>query len=180
MDESDAIVLSPDTGRSRRAPTDLDGGGEPAGPEPRRSHGLLVFTAVLVALTSGVVLGQTDAYQPPTRTQAAAVPAAGLAAPVSSRQFTAPPGSVKSRLLEVAGPSTLLNLRIADLGDVLFSIATVHGGALPDVVDTPRGPRVDLAQGTSPTEIQLNSKVRWTVRLTGGSTVQEITMPAAR
>jgi hypothetical protein len=36
-------------------------------PEPRRSWGLWIFTGLLVALTAGVVLGQTVATQPVSR-----------------------------------------------------------------------------------------------------------------
>jgi hypothetical protein len=163
-------------------------------PEPRPRRGLWVFTALLVALTAGVVLGQTSAYQPPSRsvsaTQTAPLPvyqtppvvvpsAAVPAMAVPRQQITALLGSAKTRLIEVTGASTSLRIRSADLGPLLFSIGTADGSAMPGVVDTPAGPRLSLTRtGTDATEVQLNSKVRWTIRLNGESITQEIDMRA--
>ena len=105
------------------------------------------------------------------------------ASPVAGQRVTAPLGSAKTRLIEVTGASTLLQIRSADLGALLFSVAAMDGSAMPTVEDTPSGPRLSLAQtsvaaGPVRTEVQLNSKVKWTVRLTGGSIEQEIDMRA--
>lgn len=164
-------------------------------PRPTRPWRLWAFTAMLVALTIGVALGQTAAYQPASRSassaQAGVVPSyaaspavvpspSGQASPVAGQQVTAPLGSAKTRLLEVVGASTVLHIRSANLGDVLFSIATVDSSAAPRLVDTVRGPRLELLRtgvaGTVGAEIRLNAKVSWTIRLTGGSTEQDIDM----
>jgi hypothetical protein len=159
-------------------------------PEPRRSWGLWVFTAVLVALTAGVVLGQTVADRPVTRAKPTPVSAtpvetapipAGRIAPVAGPPLTAPLGTARTRTIEVTGASALVRIRSTDLGDLLYTVTTMDGGALPAVADTPRGPRLDLTRtgaGPASTEVQLNAKVRWTVRLTGGATDQQIDLRA--
>jgi hypothetical protein len=159
-------------------------------PEPRRSWGLWVFTAVLVALTAGVVLGQAVNDRPVSRAKPAPVYAtpvetapipAGRIAPVSGPPLTAPLGSARTRTIEVTGASALLRIRSADLGDQLYTVTTMDGGAVPVVTDTPLGPRLDLTRtdaGPARTEVQLNAKVRWTVRLAGGSTDQQIDLRA--
>ena len=167
-------------------------------PQPRRSWGLWLFTALLVALTVGVVLGQTAAYQPPSRPapalQAAPMPTystppepapspSGPASPVGPQQFTAPLGATRTQLIEVTGAATLLHIRSAELGTLLFSVATMDGGTAPTILRTARAVRLDLtrtgvAADAGRIEVQLNSAVRWTVRLTGESAEREIDMRA--
>jgi hypothetical protein len=158
--------------------------------EPRPRRALLVFTAVMVALTVGVVLGQSSAYRAPVQRSVSATqtvpvpvyetpPASVPATPVPGPQITAPLGSAKTRLIEVAGAPTALRIRSADLGPLLFSIDTADGSAMPGVEDTPRGPRLHLSRtGADATEVRLNSKVRWTIKLAGEATTQEIDMLA--
>jgi hypothetical protein len=164
--------------------------------EPRRRWGLWVLTAVLVALTMGVVLGQTVANQPGQVTAAAReVPTTGYSTPpqpvpspadqvlpVRGQRVTAPLGKAKTRLLEVIGISTLVTVRSVDLGDKLFDIATLDTSAVPKVLNGDSGPRLELVQtgatGRVGAEIQLNSRVKWTLRLTGGSSEQDIDMRA--
>lgn len=158
-------------------------------PEPRPRRGLWVFTAMMVALTTGVVLGQTSAYRAPAQrsvsaTQTAPIPVAEPSpsvppGPVPGPQITALLDSAKTRSLEVTGASTSLRIRSADLGPLLFSVDTLDGSAMPGVEDTSRGLRLTLVRtGADATEIRLNSKVRWTIRLAGESTAQEIDMRA--
>jgi hypothetical protein len=168
-------------------------------PEPRRSWGLWVLTAILVALTVGVVLGQTVAGEPPSvaaaartdpsaagyRTPPYTVPSplpSGQTLPVTGRRVTAPLGSARALRLEVTGGSTLVTVRSADLGDRLFDIATLDGSAVPKVVNGATGPRLELVRTGTPgrigAEILLNSRVRWTLRLTGGAAEQDIDMRA--
>jgi hypothetical protein len=157
--------------------------------EPRPKRALWIFTAIMVALTTGVVLGQTSAYRAPaTRSVSAAqtgalpiyetppVPSAAPT-PVPGPPITALRGSAKTRLLEVTGASTSLRIRSVNLGELLFSIGTMDGSAMPGVVETPRGPQLSLVRtGLDATEIQLNSKVRWTIKLAGEATTQQIDM----
>jgi hypothetical protein len=158
-------------------------------PEPRRPWRLWVFTAVLVALTIGVVLGQTVAFQPTFRSaanaQAGEVPSvvpgpSTQASPVAGRPVTAPLGSAKTRLLEVVGDSTVLHVRSANLGDLLFSVTAADPSAVPRLVNTEHGPRLEMVRtntgGTVGADIVLNAKVSWTVRLTGRSTEQDVDM----
>ncbi|MGX6607144.1 hypothetical protein ACWKSP_34225 [Micromonosporaceae bacterium Da 78-11] len=148
----------------------------------RRPWRLWVFAAVLVALTVGVVLGQAVAYQPAGRTAARAEAAVLPAAPSPMPELTAPLGTTTTRRLEVTGAATVLRVRSADLGDTLFRIVAIDASAAPTWVDTPRGPHLDVvrtgAAGTVGVDIQLNAKVAWTIRLTGGAAEQDLDLRA--
>ncbi len=158
---------------------------------PRRPWRLWVFTAVLVALTIGVILGQTVAFEPnyrPTTANAETafapppvVPSA-VPSPPAVQRVSAPLGSVRTRLLEVTGASTVLRIRSADLGDRLFDIAPVDGSAVPKVSDTKQGSRLELVPtgvpGTVGAEIQLNAKVAWKLKLAGGAAEQTVDLQA--
>jgi hypothetical protein len=157
---------------------------------PRRPWVLWVFTVALVALTIGVVLGQTAAFEPVYRSprgQTAAadvIPSAPAAQPWpdAEHRVTAPLGKTRKRVLEVTGASTVLRVRSADLGDNLFDIATTDRGAVPSVTDSARGTRLELIRtaeaGTVGAEIQLNAKVAWTLKLAGGTTEHIIDLQA--
>lgn len=162
---------------------------------PGQPWRLWVFTAMLVALTAGVILGQTVADQPASRSAASTQvgtaygdPAAltpspsGPAAPTAGQRVTAPLGSAKTRLLEITGTSAVLHVRSANLGDLLYNIAAVDSSAVPKLVNTARGPRLELVRtgvaGTVGADIQINAKVSWTVRLTGWSAEQNVDMRA--
>ncbi|GID97380.1 hypothetical protein Adi01nite_67920 [Amorphoplanes digitatis] len=158
---------------------------------PRRPWRLWVFTVALVALTVGVVLGQTVAFEPVYRQAAGAgtVPD-GSASPAppaqpfpdAAHRVTAPLGSVRTRLLEVAGASAVVRVRSEDLGATLFDIATTDRGAVPVLTESARGHRLELLRtgeaGTAGAEIRLNAKVAWTLRFTGGATERNIDMRA--
>jgi hypothetical protein len=158
--------------------------------EPRPRRALWVFTALMVALTSGVVLGQASAYRAPAQRSVSAAqivaaptyetpPPSVSPTPVPGPQISAPLGSAKTRVIEVTGASTSLRIHSADLGALLYSVDTLDGSAMPGVEDTPGGPRLSLARtGVDATEVRLNSKVRWTIRLAGEATTQEIDMRA--
>lgn len=159
---------------------------------PRRPWALWVFTVAIVALTVGVVLGQTAAFEPvyrkPGLQTAAAdvVPVAPSAVaqpwPDAEHRVTAPLGKTRKRQLVVTGASTVLRVRSADLGDNLFDIATTDRGAVPSVTDSAKGTRLELIRtaeaGTVGAEIQLNAKVAWTLKLAGGTSEQIIDLQA--
>jgi len=155
---------------------------------PRRPWRLWVFTVALVALTIGVVLGQTAAFEPVYRpaagaeTVAASPSASEQPWPDAAHRVTAPLGKVRTRTLEVVGASAALRVRSADLGETLFDIATTDRGAVPVLTDSRRGSRLELTRtgeaGTAGAEIRLNAKVAWILRLTGGSTERNIDMRA--
>jgi hypothetical protein len=156
---------------------------------PRRPWVLWVFTATLVALTIGVILGQTAAFEPAYRSTADAqtvpTPApspSGTPWPDAAHRITVPLAGVKTRTLEVAGATTVLRVRSADLGDTLFDIATTDRGAMPSLTQSERGSRLELIRsseaGTVGAEIQLNAKVAWTLKLVGGASEQNVDMSA--
>lgn len=153
---------------------------------PRRPWRLWAFTAVLVALTIGVVLGQAVAWQPVSRTAAVAeaqvVPTPPPTPPGPGLQVAAPLGSARTRLLEVAGTATVVHIRSMDLGATLFHAAAVDTSSVPSWSDTGQGTRLELARtgapGTAGLDIQLNTRVSWTIRLTAGTAEQDIDMRA--
>jgi hypothetical protein len=177
-------------------------------PEPRRSWGLWVLTAVLVALTVGVVLGQTVADVPRTASAAAqtqpadagfstppsiapspsdqAVPPvqvpSGQGLPVTGQRVSAPLGKDRSQRFEVSGGATLVTVRSVDLGDRLFDVAALNDSAVPRVVTTADGPRLEFVRTGAPGRIgaviQLNSAVKWKLRLVGGAAEQDVDMRA--
>lgn len=164
-------------------------------PEPRPRRGLWVFTAMLVALTVGVVLGQSSAYRAPAQRSVSAAQAGPMpiyetppvaepspsvaASPVPGPQLTAPLGTDKTRVLEVTGSSTSLRIHSEDLGPLLFSVDTRDGSAMPGLENATGGPRLSLIRtGSDATDVRLNSKVRWTIRIAGEATTQEINMRA--
>jgi len=174
----------------------------------RRSWGLLLLTAVLVALTTGVILGQTVADVPRTASAAAqtqpadagfsapptVVPspsdqaaqagsgAPGQALPVIGERISAPLGKVRALQLQVDGGATLVTVRSVDLGDRLFDIAALDGSAVPRVVPAAAGQRLEFVRTGAPGRvgavIQLNAKVTWKLRLAGGAVEQDIDMRA--
>ncbi|WP_433306758.1 hypothetical protein ACQP2F_21665 [Actinoplanes sp. CA-030573] len=152
---------------------------------PRKPWRLWAFTAVLVALTIGVVLGQAEAFQPVYRgstAQAAVVPAPAtpatpsLPAPVVAGPVTAPLGTAKALTFEVAGRASVVHIAAADLGAQLYSIVSTDPTIAPRVTDTGRGPRLDLDRAGA--EIRLSTKVAWTIRLTAGASDQDVDMTA--
>ena len=164
--------------------------------EPRRSRGLLVFTAILVSLTVGVVLGQTVAYEESSVYAASRTEPVGAGyrtppqtpsqppAPSPGSRATAPLGTARDRVLEVTGDAALVIVRSVDLGDRLFDITTLDGSAVPKVVSRDNGPRVELVRTGAPgrigADIQLSSRVRWTLRLTNAAAEQDVDMSGGR
>jgi len=160
----------------------------------RRPWRLWAFTAILVALTAGVILGQAVAFEPTYRSNAnanaAVVPAPSpspSAAPTPSwpdaaHRVTAPLGKAKARTLVVTGTSALLHVRSADLGRNLYDIATTDRSAVPRLTAAKDTATLELIptgdQGTVGADIQLNSKVAWTLRLAGGLNEQSVDMQA--
>jgi hypothetical protein len=156
----------------------------------RKSRGLLIFTALMVALTVGVILGQTSAFEESSaapRTEpvgagystppepSAAAPSAPT--PVPGTRISAPIGTARDHSFEVGGGAALVTIRSADLGDKLYDIATFDGSAVPQMVG---GTRLELVRtgtaGRIGADIQLNSAVRWKLRLDGGTAEQDIDM----
>ncbi|MEV6851885.1 hypothetical protein [Actinoplanes sp. NPDC051411] len=160
----------------------------------RRPWRLWAFTAVLVALTVGVILGQTVAFEPTYRSSAnanAAVvpsppvvssPAPAPSWPDAAHRVTAPLGRTKARTLILTGTSAVLHVRSADLGKTLYDIATTDRSAVPRLTSAKQAATLELIptgdDGTRGADIQLNSRVAWTLRLAGGLNEQSIDMQA--
>ncbi|WP_328470812.1 hypothetical protein OHA21_05510 [Actinoplanes sp. NBC_00393] len=150
----------------------------------RRPWRLLVFTAVLVALTIGVVLGQAEAYRPASSRSASTAQVGGDAAPPPSAAIPTPPapltaplGALQQRRLEIAGAATTLRIRTAELGESLFTIAALDQSAVPQLADTGNGSLLTLTPGLTGTvgaDVVLNAKVAWTLVLTGGATELDV------
>jgi hypothetical protein len=160
----------------------------------RRPWRLWAFTAVLVALTAGVVLGQAVAFEPAYRSNASAnaavvpartpsaVPAPTASWPDAAHRVTAALGTTRTRTLILTGTSAVLHVRSADLGTSLYDIATLDRSAVPRVTGTERAVGLDLVptgdDGTVGADIQLNNRVAWTLQLAGGLNEQTIDMQA--
>jgi hypothetical protein len=146
---------------------------------PRRPWRLWAFTAVLVALTVGVVLGQAEAFQPVSRggtAQAATVPSDVPTSVAPVAPMTAPLGVAKALVFEVAGDASAVHIASADLGDQLYRIVPIGVSVAPRITDSPRGPRLVLAR--TGVEVRLSAKVSWTVRLAATSSDQTVDMRA--
>lgn len=157
----------------------------------RRPWRLWAFTAVLVALTVGVILGQAVAFEPTYRSganaNAAVVPPVPSPAPSPSpswpdaaHRVTAPLGRTKARTLILTGTSAVLHVRSVDLGKSLFDIATLDRSAVPRMASTSDAAKLELIgtgdDGTVGVDIQLNNHVEWTLQLAGGLNEQSIDM----
>jgi hypothetical protein len=149
----------------------------------RRPWRLWVFTAMLVSLTVGVVLGQTEAYRanPPrpavTVAGSALPPGAAQPSIVSPVPLTAPRGTAGQRSLEIAGAATTLRIRTAALGESLYQITAFDPNLPPRITEAGNGSMLILspdAAVTAGAEVVLNSTVLWTVKLTGGVTELDV------
>jgi hypothetical protein len=104
--------------------------------------------------------------------------------PVSGQRLTAPLGAAtgKARNFEITGATTLFSVKSADLGDRLFDVAAYDGSVVPKITQPDGNPQLEFvrtgAQGRIGGEIQLNSKVKWTLKLSGGAAEQDIDMTA--
>jgi hypothetical protein len=163
--------------------------GEPAPTREARSRGLLVVTAIMVSLTVGVILGQTVAYEDSsvyaaTRTEPVDAGYRTPSATLPGARATVPMSASHDRVLEVSGDAALLIVRSVDLGDRLLDVSTLDGSAVPKIASRDGGPRLDLMQTGVPgrvgADIQLNSRVRWTLRLTGRAAEQDVDMSGGR
>jgi hypothetical protein len=143
----------------------------------RRPWRLLVFTVAIVSLTVGVVLGQTEAYQAPSRPAAAAQADTGIPqAPVVSETpstLTAPLGDIRERRLEITGAAARLRVRTADLGEQLYTMIALDRGAAPQLTEAGDSTLLAL-NGSVGAEVVLNAKVGWTLKLTGGATELDV------
>src|SRR3954452_18383974 len=159
----------------------------------RRSWGLLILTGLLVALTAGVILGQTVAVQPRSGTGVAAAaeditpsastaptstPPLTSAGPGAPARISAPLGRTRQQTFEVSGDAALVSIVAADLSDRLYDIGGLDDSAVPAITATRSGPVLTFirtgAPGRAGATVQLNERVRWTVRFTGRTAEQSV------
>jgi len=177
---------------------------EPASAEPtvvyvHKKHGLLIFTAIMVALTVGVVLGQTTAYQqgsvyasPRAETTYSTPPTAPPPSPGTS--LSAALGTTRDATFEVGGGAEVISVHSADLGARLYTVTTFDGSARPQMSGGTRPAHAAAADPSTYTlnlihtgstgrigaDVQLSSRVRWSLRLDGGTAEQDIDMTGGR
>jgi hypothetical protein len=157
-------------------PPPANGGGEVVVvyEQVRRPWRLWVFTAMLVSLTVGVVLGQTEAYRagkPRSVTAVGAAQPSEVAPPVPV-PLSAPLGTTRQRQLQITGSVMTLRIRTAQLGQSLYTITGLDPGIPARVADAGDGTVLTLSPDavvTGGAEVILNSTVQWSVKLTGGA-----------
>ncbi|MEU4155211.1 hypothetical protein [Actinoplanes sp. NPDC026670] len=131
----------------------------------RKPWRLWVFTAMLVSLTVGVLLGQAEAYR---STPPRVVPTVADVVQPSPVPLTASLGTVRQRRLEITGSATTLRIRTAQLGSSLYTITGFDPNVSPAVTEVGDGSVLTLGPGTG-ADVVLNSAVAWTIKLTGAA-----------
>jgi hypothetical protein len=125
--------------------------------------------------------GPTSSPQPSD----VAGPASDLTVPPAStvaRSVSAPVDDRRELRFDLVTDATRATVRSVDLADRLYVITTSDGSAVPRVENRDSGLDLRLSRtgqpGANSAEIQLNSRVRWTVRLTGAAAEQLVDMSA--
>jgi hypothetical protein len=101
------------------------------------------------------------------------------------RVVTGPLDDRQAATLEVLTGATSITVRVADLGDRLYRAATPDGsGLVPRVTTDDERVQVYLDKrgpdGPDAVEVQISSRVRWTVRMVGGAVDEVIDASAGR
>jgi hypothetical protein len=147
--------------------------------------GIFLFLAVAV----GAILVGPKFVGGPARSQQARSQAAGTAAPgggaAAPGPVTAPVGGRTTAAFELVDGAASVRVRAGDLGDDLFQISTPDGsGVAPRVESGGDDVRLFLPAGAhgGPTsvEIVLNTSVRWTLRLHGGTQQTQVDLSGAQ
>lgn len=151
----------------------------PGGLHRPRLRLLAIAIPVFLVVTIGVVAFLSDrgsGEQPIDRT---AVPGGGgevpaFVVPTDPRNVSAPLDGLEEASFDLLTGTNAVNVQVVDLADELFRISTpARGKTLPraNVADD----RVQLQlvpsgeDGPDSVDVQLNSRVRWQVRMTGGA-----------
>jgi hypothetical protein len=135
----------------------------PKAPRPRiRAWLVIVAIIVVIALVvATLLLAVLDAGQREDR---------GPGRPVS---LSAPLGGRQAAVFDLASGATAMTIRSTDLGDELYRISARE----PRVAT--EGDRISLqTEPSAAVDVQLSTRVRWTVRLSGGATEQNVDMSA--
>jgi hypothetical protein len=150
---------------------------------------LAIAVPVFVAVTVGVVALLSD--QPGGPEPTARVPDVGdqgaapeYVVPTDPRKVSAPLDGRTEASFDLITGTSAVSVRVADLGDDLYRISTPAGS---DTLPRPRirDDRVQLQlvpsgeEGPGAVDVELNSEVRWRVRMTGGATEHLLDLAAA-
>lgn len=168
-------------------------GAEPGPPRSRRSGFGMVLVAVpvFVAVTLGVVMILSDdsgSGERPSRSAAAPADrgvAPEFVDPANSRLVSAPVQDRQEAIFDLITGTTVVRLGVSDLGDQLYRISTPARASVLPRPEIQRD-RVLLhlvpsgENGPGAVDIELNSRVRWQLRLTGGAAEQSLDLGGAR
>ena len=117
---------------------------------------------------------------PASRKMYSAPPSSAAPWPDAAHRVSAPLGTVTSRALVLTGTSAVVHVRSADLARSLYDIATLDRSAVPRLTSTAKAATLEVIPtgdgGTVGADIQLNSRVAWTLKLSGGLTEQSVDM----
>jgi hypothetical protein len=154
---------------------------EPAGAPPRRSRALVVATVALsaVVLLGGAVAGV--AFFSGDDQSLTSVLQLGAGDTAKGKTATAPLGGRKIAAFELVAATGKANVKTADLGEDLYRItAAGDSGALPSAAVSKNQVKLQLTPdgkgATGDVDVLLSSKVRWSLRFTGGADEQVVNL----
>ena len=151
---------------------------------------VMIAVPVFVAVTLGVVAVLSSGPDDRVRVPRTAAPADQGEAPqfvdpANAREATAPLQGLDEATFDLISDTTAVRLEVADLGERLYRISTPPGANVlprPEV----RRDRVLLHlvpsgdNGPGSVDIELNSRVRWDLRFTGGATERSLDLAEGR
>lgn len=151
---------------------------------------IMIAVPVFVAVTLGVVAVLSTGPDDSARVPRTAAPADQGEAPqfvdpANAREATAPLQGLDEATFDLISDTTAVRLEVTDLGERLYRISTPPGANVlprPEV----RRDRVLLHlipsgdNGPGSVDIELNSRVRWDLRFTGGATERSLDLAEGR
>jgi hypothetical protein len=153
-------------------------------------RGVFALLAVVLLAAGGVLFqrfnqratSSSQALPPPTTATSSAAP--GPAQPIGNER-TAPLGGLEKATFEMVTDTSNLTLRVSDLGDDLYRIATADDAAVKPRVTLNDG-RVRLfldrtgRSGAEEVEVLLSTEIQWHLTLSGGLRQGKIELAGAR
>jgi hypothetical protein len=151
---------------------------------------LAIAIPVFLIVTVGVVALLSDRRGGQDPTSGTAIPGdrgeqPALVVPPDPRTATAPMDGRETSSFDLITGTNAVTLRVVDLGPELYRITTPPGGnTLPRPSVQEDRVRLQLVpsgeDGPGAVEIELNSQVRWEIRMTGGAAEQLLDLGEAR
>jgi hypothetical protein len=152
---------------------------ESAAAPPRRSRALVVATVALsaVVLLGGAVAGV--AFFSGDDQSLTSVLQLGAGDTAKGKTATAPLGGRRTAAFELVAATGKANVKTADLGEDLYRItAAGDSGAVPSAAVSKNQVKLQLTPdgdgATGDVDVLLSSKVRWSLRFTGGADEQVV------